>query len=67
MSFSQLAELATDGTLIYPDMSPTGKQYGYDGSGNLTTVTITQYGATWIKTLTYVSGKLTATSLWVRQ
>lgn len=67
MSFSQLAELASDGTLIYPNMSTTGEAYGRDAQGRISTITITQYGVQWVKTLTYTAAGIDNTGLWVRQ
>lgn len=57
-------ELASDGNMIYRNQAAIA--YGYDGSGNLVTETISQYGGTYVKTYTYSAGKLTAESLWVK-
>jgi hypothetical protein len=37
----------------------------YDGSGNLSTITMTIGGTAWVKTLTYTGGNLTGVSGWV--
>lgn len=65
MDFGHSGERATNGNVIYPNQAAI--EYGYDGSGNLTTETLTQYGDTYVKTYTWTSGKLTAQSLWVKQ
>lgn len=65
MDYGPNGERATDGNVIYPNQAAVA--YGYDGSGNLTTETLTQYGSTYVKTYTWTSGKLTAESLWVKQ
>ena len=65
MDFGPTGERATDGNAIYPNQAAIA--YGYDGSGNLTTETLTQYGSTYVKTYTWTSGKLAAESLWVKQ
>ncbi len=58
-------ELASDGNMIYRNQAAIA--YGYDGSGNLATETLTQYGNTYVKAYTWTSGQLTAESLWVKQ
>lgn len=59
-------EKATDGNLIYPQLSQ--QQFGYDGNGRLSTITIQAYGNTYVKTLAYnVGGKVETVSLWVKQ
>ena len=65
MDFGPHGERASDGNVIYPNCAAI--TYGYDGSGNLATETLTQYGNTYVKTYTWTSGKLTAESLWVKQ
>lgn len=47
-----------------PSMAHT---YGYDGSNNLITDTITDSTGTWIKTYTYSGTTLTGESAWVKQ
>lgn len=39
----------------------------YDGSGNLSTITRTIGGITYVKTLTYTAGNLTGVTVWVEQ
>ena len=39
----------------------------YNSDGTLKTITITDGTNTWVQTLTWTSGNLTATSAWVRQ
>ncbi len=41
--------------------------FGYDGSGNLTSDTVTDGTATWVRTYTYVNGVQQADSGWVKQ
>ena len=65
MDYSPLGERATDDNVIYPQQSAIS--YGYDGSGNLTTQTLVQYGKTYVKTFTWVNGSLTNETLWVAQ
>lgn len=40
---------------------------GYDGSNNLTTITVSYDGNTYIQTFTYVGSNLTGISAWVKQ
>lgn len=63
MDFGPQGERATDGNLIYPNQAEVA--YGYDGSGNLITETLTQYGNVYVKTYTWTGGNLTKQSLWV--
>lgn len=65
MDFGPNGERASDGNLIYPNQAAIA--YGYDGSGNLTTETLSMYGNTYVKTYTWTGGKLTGESLWVKQ
>lgn len=65
MDFGPNGERASDGNVIYPNCAAVA--YGYDASGNLITETLMQYGASYVKTYTWTSGKLTAESLWVKQ
>lgn len=58
-------ELASDGNSIYPNCAAVA--YAYDGSGNLITETVSQYGGTYVKTYTWSGGRITLESLWVRQ
>ena len=60
-----MGELASDGRMIYTNQ--TAMNYGYDGSGNLITQSISQYDGVYVKTFTWASGKMTAESLWVKQ
>lgn len=39
----------------------------YDGSGNLSTITVNIHGISYIKTLTYTGGNLSGVSVWVEQ
>jgi hypothetical protein len=57
--------VASDGTTIPVDS--LAQVLGYDGSGNLTSVTVVYRGDTYVKTLTYTSGNLTGVSVWVKQ
>jgi hypothetical protein len=65
MDIGPNGELASDGNLIYSNCAAV--TYGYDGSGNLTTETLSQYGANYVKTYTWTGGKLVTESLWVKQ
>jgi len=40
---------------------------GYDGSSNLTSITVVYNGSTYVQTLTYTGNNLTAVSGWVKQ
>ena len=55
---------ADDGVIL--PLESLAKSYGYSG-GNLTTITVSHNGETYVKTLTYTGDKLTATSVWVKQ
>ena len=55
---------ADDGVIL--PLDSLAKSFGYTGD-NLTTITVSHDGETYVKTLTYTSGKLTATSVWVKQ
>jgi hypothetical protein len=57
-----VGELASDGRTIYTNCAAV--DYAYDGSGNLITETLTQYGKTYIKTYTWSGAQLVAESLW---
>lgn len=61
---SVLHNVSTNGE-IFPQDCP--KTFAYDGSGNLTSVTALYDGKTYIQTLTYTAGKLTADSGFVKQ
>lgn len=39
----------------------------YDGSGNLSTITVNIHGISYVKTLTYTGGNLSGVSVWVEQ
>lgn len=57
-------------TAVAPNGIPTSggsHDYGYDGSGNLTTDTWVVDGVTYIKTFTYTNGNLTGKTDWVKQ
>jgi hypothetical protein len=68
-----LGVVASDNAIIFPD--DLAQTLGYDGSGNVTTITIvvpatpgtTYAGGTYVQTLTYTSGNLTGVSKWVKQ
>ena len=59
------AVTATDGVQVPIDSLP--QSLAYDGSGNLTTTTVTYLGNTYVQTLTYTAGKVTGISQWVKQ
>lgn len=61
----ELGELASDNNMIYPNRATI--TYGYDGSGNLTSETLTQYGNVYVKTYTWTGSNLTGQSLWIKQ
>lgn len=58
------AELDTAGNPV-----PTYKahNFAYDGSGNLTTDTVTDGAATWVRTYTYTATGVSTDSGWVKQ
>jgi hypothetical protein len=58
------AATADDGVVL--PLESLAKSFGYAGD-NLTTVTVSHNGETYVKTLTYTGDKLTATSVWVKQ
>lgn len=58
------AATADDGVVL--PLESLAKSFGYAGD-NLTTVTVSYNGETYVKTLTYTGDKLTATSVWVKQ
>lgn len=51
---------ANDGALLPLASLPT--EYGYDGDGNLTTVTVVYNTKTYVQTLAYTDGNLTSSS-----
>lgn len=56
--------------MIYPAQAFPGdlpQTLAYDGSGNLSTITVTDGTDTWTQTLTYTDGNLTGVSAWVKQ
>ena len=55
---------ADDGVIL--PLESLAKSFGYTGD-NLTTITVSHNGETYVKTLTYTGDKLTATSVWVKQ
>lgn len=65
MQFNPAGELANDGNSIYPNQAQI--TYNYDLGGNLTSMSLVQYGATYVKTFTYAGGNIVAESLWVKQ
>jgi hypothetical protein len=59
---------ATSGGVQQLPVGDLNTTFGYDGSGNMTTMTVVYRGVTYIKTLTYNgSGKCTNISEWVAQ
>jgi hypothetical protein len=56
---------ASDGTVL--PIGDLAQVLGYDGSNNLTTVTVVFNTKTYIQTLTYTSGNLTGVSKFVVQ
>lgn len=65
MDYGPNGERATDGNIIYPNQAALA--FGYDGNGKMTTATLTQYSAVYVKTYTWTNSLLTAESLWVKQ
>lgn len=64
--------LETGRVPVAPPNTPVGfdnlpQVMGYDGTGNLTTITATNGTNTWVQTLSYTSGNLTGVSAWVLQ
>ena len=57
--------IASDGILLPIDS--LAQTLGYDGSNNLTTITVTYNGITYVQTMTYVGSNVTAISQWVKQ
>lgn len=57
--------VASDGVIVYPDN--LAQVLAYDGSGNLSTVTVVAPSGTYRQTLTYTAGKVTNISTWVKQ
>lgn len=64
LSTLSLVELDTGGNPV-----PTNKAhaYTYDGSGNLSTDTVTDGTSTWVRTYMWTSGAQTSDSGWVKQ
>lgn len=59
-------EFDATGKEVYPDRC--SHTFGYDGSGRLSTDTMTDGTDTWVKSYTYNgTGQLTGMSLWVKQ
>lgn len=57
--------LASDGLLVPVDS--LAQVLGYDASGNLTTITVSYGGNTYVQTMTWTSGNMTGVSQWVKQ
>lgn len=57
--------VASDNSILPADS--LAQTFGYDGSGNLTSITVNYGGNVYVQTLGYTSGKLTSQSQWVRQ
>lgn len=56
---------ASDGTLV--PVESLAQALTYDGSGNLSTVSVVWGGLTYTQTFSYTSGKLSGISAWVKQ
>jgi hypothetical protein len=54
-------------SLSYFDTDDLSKVYAYNADGTLKTETCICNGATYVKTYSYTSGKLTGESAWVKQ
>lgn len=66
MSGVTTTELDSTGAEIDPESCD--HEFGYDGSGRLTTDTATRNNRTWVKTFGYDgNGRLTTESAWVPQ
>lgn len=65
VAWSALSVTDSTGTPINPDAMAQVLAYNTDGT--LATITATNSAGTWVQTLTYTSGKLTAVSAWVKQ
>lgn len=63
--FNASAVRASDGAILQLD--ELAQVLAYDGSNNLTSITVTTGGATYIQTLTYTGSNLTGISVWVKQ
>ena len=59
------AVIASDGAMV--PVESLAQTLAYDGSGNLSTVTVAWQGNTYVQTLTYTSSKLTGVTVWVKQ
>ncbi|MFN3858101.1 MAG: hypothetical protein ACK4RV_10145 [Caulobacter sp.] len=57
--------LDDQGVAFDPDSLP--QVLAYDGSGNLTSITVTEGPTVRVQTLTYTNGKVTGISQWVVQ
>ncbi len=57
--------IASDGVLVPVDS--LAQTMGYDGSNNLTTVTVTYLGNVYVQTLTYTGSNLTGVSRFIKQ
>jgi hypothetical protein len=64
-SFITVAHNVSTTGELFPEDAP--KAYAYNGSNQLTSVTATYDGKTYVKTLTYTDDNLTAESGWVKQ
>lgn len=63
--FNASAVRASDGAILQLD--ELAQVLAYDGSNNLTSITVTAGGTTYIQTLTYTGSNLTGISVWVKQ
>lgn len=56
---------ASDGTQL--DLGNLEQAFGYDGSGNCTTITIHYQGKTFVQTLTWTAGNMTDITGFIKQ
>jgi YD repeat-containing protein len=49
------------------DLDNVEQTFGYDGNGNLTTITVEVAGNTYVQTFTYTGSNLTNISGWIKQ
>jgi hypothetical protein len=64
---AQSAETIIANDETYLPIGSLAHTYGYDGSGNLITDTVSYNNHTYIQTFTYSGSQLTGVSLYVRQ
>jgi len=62
-----MAEYVTGSDGVQLDIASLPAEYGYDGSGNLTTITVIYRGNTYIQTFTYSGSNLVGSSNWIKQ